>query len=70
MLIVFFSGYRDAECGWIVVEEEIDDTDNANFNSDNGNRRALFLVIYAPKRGILEVGFFENKVLYKPCKLS
>ncbi|XP_057316884.1 rab3 GTPase-activating protein non-catalytic subunit-like isoform X2 [Hydractinia symbiolongicarpus] len=59
-VVRMWKGYRDAECGWIAVEEEIDDTDNANFNSDNGKRRALFLVIYAPKRGILEIYLMEH----------
>ena len=51
----YCSGYRDAECGWVVVEEEKDETDDTNFDKTTFKRKALFLVIYAPKRGILEV---------------
>ena len=45
------TGYRDAECGWIVVEEE----NSEEIRSIDERKKALFLVIYAPKRGILEV---------------
>lgn len=47
------AGYRDAECGWILVEEE----NREEIRSLDENKRALFLVIYAPKRGILEVTY-------------
>ena len=55
IIIIYLSytsllGYRDAECGWIVVEEDEDDK-----IENRPRRRALFVVIYAPKRGILEV---------------
>ena len=46
-------GYRDAECGWVMVEEE-----NHHHKGElpkSSLRTALFLVIYATKRGILEV---------------
>ena len=45
------AGYRDAECGWIVVEAE----NSEEIRSIDERKKALFLVIYAPKRGILEV---------------
>ena len=38
-----WKGYRDAQCGWIQCREE------------GEGREGLFLAIYAPKRGILEV---------------
>ena len=47
------AGYRDAECGWIVVEEQ----NKEEVRSIDEKKRALFLVIYAPKRGILEVDY-------------
>ncbi|XP_014277856.1 rab3 GTPase-activating protein non-catalytic subunit [Halyomorpha halys] len=40
-----WKGYRDAQCGFIPVEEK----------KPGRGRRALFLIIYAPKKGILEV---------------
>jgi hypothetical protein len=55
--MVSFSGYRDAECGWIVVGEE-EEEENTN-ETPAARRRALFAVIYAPKRGILEVTTFR-----------
>ncbi|KAI6652819.1 Rab3 GTPase-activating protein non-catalytic subunit isoform X1 [Oopsacas minuta] len=38
-----WKGYRDAQCGWIQCKEE------------GLGREGLFLAIYAPKRGILEI---------------
>lgn len=51
-----FLGYREAECGWIVVDDQSDEqaTEEAKI------RQALFLVIYAPRRGILEVPLFDR----------
>ena len=45
-------GYRDAECGWVMVGEEDHHEEEPPKSS---LRTALFLVIYATKRGILEV---------------
>ena len=42
-----FKGYRDAQIGWICVDDETDDKNN--------KRYALYLIIYAPRRGLLEV---------------
>lgn len=41
-----WKGYRDAQCGWV---EAAEDDDNPV------SKRALFLTIYAPKRGVLEI---------------
>lgn len=41
-----WKGYRDAQCGWLMAEEE---------QSKGRKRMALFLVIYAPKKGVVEV---------------
>ena len=50
----FVVGYRDAECGWVMVtEENHQETDKPK----SSLRTALFLVIYATRRGILEVTF-------------
>ena len=46
------AGYRDAECGWVMVGEEDHHEEELPKSS---LRTALFLVIYATKRGILEV---------------
>lgn len=59
-----WKGYRDAQCGWIQVTEDM----HRERSSDHGGKRArqsiaskhgprvaLFLVIYAPRRGIIEV---------------
>ncbi|XP_070571342.1 rab3 GTPase-activating protein non-catalytic subunit-like [Ptychodera flava] len=57
-----WKGYRDAQCGWIqVTETERDKTETPNkkgswqTKSKGPSRSAVFLVIYAPRRGILEV---------------
>ena len=56
-------GYRDAECGWVMVEEE-----NHHHEGElpkSSLRTALFLVIYASKRGILEVYTKLSKSFYQ-----
>lgn len=40
-------GYRDAQIGWMWVDDESDEKVN--------KRSALYLIIYAPRRGLLEV---------------
>ncbi|XP_071476615.1 rab3 GTPase-activating protein non-catalytic subunit-like [Diadema antillarum] len=55
-----WKGYRDAQCGWIQVVEDIHRDHGgkrarASAGSSHGPRVALFLVIYAPRRGIIEV---------------
>jgi hypothetical protein len=49
-----FAGYRDAQCGWLEVREE---GRQHSINSKNvpHPRVALFLVIYVPKQGIIEI---------------
>ncbi|XP_077493828.1 rab3 GTPase activating protein isoform X4 [Amblyomma americanum] len=45
-----WKGYRDAECGWIEVEDSSPDT------AVNGvPRRTQFLIVYAPRWGFVEV---------------
>ncbi|XP_054260822.1 rab3 GTPase-activating protein non-catalytic subunit isoform X2 [Macrosteles quadrilineatus] len=43
-----WKGYRDAQCGWLVAEEE-------QPQAHSRKRQALFLVIYSPKKGVVEV---------------
>ncbi|XP_038077511.1 rab3 GTPase-activating protein non-catalytic subunit-like isoform X2 [Patiria miniata] len=58
-----WKGYRDAQCGWVSVTEDLlrDKSDPAASKAQRqrtrqfGARVALFLVIYAPRRGILEI---------------
>ncbi|XP_054714636.1 rab3 GTPase-activating protein non-catalytic subunit-like [Uloborus diversus] len=47
-----WKGYRDAQCGWVEVEDAI--VKDAKHDREK-KRRVFFLVIYAPRRGILEV---------------
>ena len=42
-----FKGYRDAQIAWMCVDDESEDKNN--------KRYALYLIIYAPRRGLLEV---------------
>ncbi|XP_067901173.1 rab3 GTPase-activating protein non-catalytic subunit isoform X2 [Heterodontus francisci] len=59
--IRMWKGYRDAQVGWIQVVEDLHEREAEKstfspFSSPTGLRRvAQFLVIYAPRRGILEV---------------
>ncbi|XP_023244121.1 rab3 GTPase-activating protein non-catalytic subunit-like [Centruroides sculpturatus] len=50
MAIRMWKGYRDAQCGWIQVEDKVERDKYLHTP-----RKALFLVIYAPRRGILEL---------------
>ncbi|GFS02472.1 rab3 GTPase-activating protein non-catalytic subunit-like [Elysia marginata] len=51
MAVRMWKGYRDAQVGWIEVKEENAEREK---NPDH-YRLAQFLIIYAPRRGILEV---------------
>ena len=49
--LMYVAGYRDAQVGWVEVSE-----DAAALNKTTTElRHTLFLVIYAPRRGLLEV---------------
>ncbi|CAM1313278.1 RAB3GAP2 (predicted) [Pycnogonum litorale] len=48
-----WKGYRDAQCGWLEADEDTHRYDKCR--STPVPRSATFLVIYAPRRGILEV---------------
>ncbi|CAK9800120.1 Rab3 GTPase-activating protein non-catalytic subunit [Anthophora plagiata] len=53
-----WKGYRDAQCGWIEVEEEKHSGMQKAFTKFKQNlqlRSALFLVIYAPKKGVIDI---------------
>ncbi|XP_045716107.1 rab3 GTPase-activating protein non-catalytic subunit [Phyllostomus hastatus] len=56
-----WKGYRDAQIGWIQIVEDLHErvpekVDSSPFGNAQGpSRVAQFLVIYAPRRGILEV---------------
>ncbi|KOC68340.1 Rab3 GTPase-activating protein non-catalytic subunit [Habropoda laboriosa] len=53
-----WKGYRDAQCGWIEVEEEKHSGMHKAFTKFKQNvqlRSALFLVIYAPKKGVIDI---------------
>ncbi|XP_072760669.1 rab3 GTPase-activating protein non-catalytic subunit isoform X2 [Anoplolepis gracilipes] len=56
--IRMWKGYRDAQCGWIEVTEERDRGIHRNINKSGRKtllRNALFLVIYAPKKGVIDI---------------
>lgn len=44
-----FKGYREAQCAWLEVHDDM------RSRSKGAVKKALFLVIYAPRRGFLEV---------------
>ncbi|XP_047466434.1 rab3 GTPase-activating protein non-catalytic subunit isoform X4 [Mugil cephalus] len=52
--IRMWKGYRDAQLGWLQIPEERGGRESSP-SSSLPRRHALFLVIYAPRRGILEV---------------
>ncbi|XP_068194278.1 rab3 GTPase-activating protein non-catalytic subunit isoform X2 [Antennarius striatus] len=57
--IRMWKGYRDAQLGWLQVLEEHGERDLSPSTS-HPRRRALFMVIYAPRRGILEVWAMQH----------
>ncbi|XP_056151672.1 rab3 GTPase-activating protein non-catalytic subunit isoform X2 [Lampris incognitus] len=52
--IRMWKGYRDAQLGWVQVSERRGERDSSP-STPLPRRHAQFLVIYAPRRGILEV---------------
>ena len=52
-----WKGYRDAQCGWIEVVEERHRTPGTGHRTQakSNLRTALFLVIYAPKKGVIDI---------------
>lgn len=46
LLVRIWKGYRSAQCGWIEVKRNPE---------ERGSPHATFIVIYAPKRGLLEI---------------
>ncbi|XP_006022403.1 rab3 GTPase-activating protein non-catalytic subunit isoform X2 [Alligator sinensis] len=61
LAVRMWKGYRDAQIGWIQTVEDLHEreTEKLDFspfgNAQGPSRVAQFLVIYAPRRGILEV---------------
>ncbi|KAH7939690.1 hypothetical protein HPB52_016086 [Rhipicephalus sanguineus] len=51
-----WKGYRDAECGWVEVEDSSPDT------AINGvPRRTQFLIVYAPRWGLIECCYMTSE---------
>lgn len=56
--IRMWKGYRDAQCGWIEVGEDKYSGIHKNSNKSVRTthvRTTLFLVIYAPKKGVIDI---------------
>ncbi|VDK43018.1 unnamed protein product [Anisakis simplex] len=60
-MVRMWKGYRDARCAWIESTSNLHPNDTQRF-SDNRNQSAttLFLVIFAPRRGLLEIWSMQN----------
>lgn len=64
-MVWIWKGYRDAQCGWLVVEEsdgapssDHGDSEAPPFSDDEASsqpRSCALVVIYAPQRGLLEI---------------
>lgn len=51
-----WKGYREAQCGWIEVYEDRHRTATGQkVHAKNNLRTALFLAIYAPKKGVIDI---------------
>ncbi|XP_066592229.1 rab3 GTPase-activating protein non-catalytic subunit [Prorops nasuta] len=55
MAIRMWKGYRDAQCGWIEVDEEGKHSSRKSHSRGAPVRTAQFLIIYAPKKGIIDI---------------
>lgn len=61
-----WKGYRDAQCGWIEVQEEKQHISRKERKANMGIvshaplRKALFLVIYAPKKGLIDIWSIQH----------
>ncbi|XP_059473324.1 rab3 GTPase-activating protein non-catalytic subunit [Neocloeon triangulifer] len=53
-----WKGYREAQCGWFEVRDPA--AKQASSKSKTRPRSALFLVIYVPKKGIIEIWAMQN----------
>jgi hypothetical protein len=58
-----FKGYREAEIGFIQIEEST--TRDASMSSSS-RKSALFIVIHAPKRQLVEVKSINYQNLSRP----
>ena len=64
--IRMWKGYRDAQCGWIEAHEEKqrisrkDRKANITPMVQTQLRKSLFLVIYAPKKGIIDIWSIQH----------
>ncbi|XP_065175412.1 rab3 GTPase-activating protein non-catalytic subunit-like [Sycon ciliatum] len=53
LVLRMWKGYRDAQCGWIAETEDL--PDDVDPDEAPPGRIAIFLLIYAPRRGIVEL---------------
>ncbi|XP_063235843.1 rab3 GTPase-activating protein non-catalytic subunit isoform X2 [Bacillus rossius redtenbacheri] len=57
--IRMWKGYREAQCGWLEAQEDVkglrSSGDRSHRSAPVVPRVALFLVIYSPKKGIIEI---------------
>jgi hypothetical protein len=52
-----WKGYREAQCGFVTSSEDLSLTSDSQQQQRRQPRIALFVIIYAPRRGILEVEY-------------
>lgn len=52
LMIRMWKGYRDAQCGFMEIVEA---RNRKEHNSESSRRAGLFLIIYAPRKSILEI---------------
>ncbi len=74
-----FKGYRDAQIGWICVDDDSSSASSSSSHHDqhdkNKRKNALYLIIYAKRRGLLEVWGCQQGIrvaafnVGKDCKL-
>jgi len=54
-------GNRDAQCGWIEVRDPASKSSSSSSSkSKSRSRTALFLVMYSPKKGTIEIWAMQN----------
>jgi Rab3 GTPase-activating protein non-catalytic subunit len=61
-LKLWIAGNRDAQCGWIEVRDPSSKSSTSRSSSKSRLRirTALFLVLYSPKKGMIEIWAMQN----------
>lgn len=63
-----WKGYRDARCAWLESESTLD-RKKSRYELEVQPSTALFLIIFAPRRGLLEAWSMQVLLIYQIFKI-